>query len=82
MPLLHGPHFNGMVCEGIVTIFAGIVLPAALHLDRDDIDGRVIVCATRFTIEFNAEYAWSRLLHGYRVEEFRGKADPSRIWKT
>jgi hypothetical protein len=56
-----------------MAIFASIVLPAALHLDRDDIDRRVVVCATRFTIEFKAGYLWLPMLHEYRVEEFRGR---------
>ena len=83
IPLLYGPDLNRMVFKGIVAIFAGIVLPTALHLDGNDIDRRVVMSTARLRIQLNAEYVWSRLVHGYRVEEFRGKADHrSRIWKV
>ena len=43
-----------MTCQLGVAVFAGIVLPAALHLDGNDVGRPVIVCASSLRIEVNA----------------------------
>jgi hypothetical protein len=62
--LAERPSFNGMAGQRIVTVLAGIVDQAALHLDGDDIQSRVIVNAARLGIDLDAtDYRTHFCLH-------------------
>ncbi len=56
VPFCGRPDFNRMARQFVVTILAGVVLPATLHPDRDDVSRPVIVGATRLRIEIDAAY--------------------------
>lgn len=52
------PDLDRMIGQGVVTILAGIVNPTALHLDRDNVCGSVIVLATSLRIKTDATNFW------------------------
>ena len=56
VPFILGPHFDFVTGKGGVTILAGIVDSAALHLDRDNVGGAAIVLATGLRIEIDATH--------------------------
>jgi hypothetical protein len=51
VPFGLGPGFEGMVGEGVVAVFAGVVGVAAFHFDGYDIGGAVIVEATGLAVQ-------------------------------
>jgi hypothetical protein len=53
------PNLDRMVSEGHMTILAGIVEAAALHLDGDDVGGLVVVEAAGLGIKVQAANFWS-----------------------
>src|SRR5579859_1483634 len=65
IPLLPRPNGNRMPRERQVAILARIVDPATLHLDRHDIQRRMVMRATRFQI--NADSANNRRRLGLLV---------------
>src|SRR5271155_905575 len=58
-----------MVGQRIMAVLAGIVKSAALHLDRNDVQRRVVVDAARLTVQIDSAYMGARLRHRYRVED-------------
>ena len=46
-PLRCGPNLDGMIFQLAMAVFAGIVMPAAPHLDGNDVGRSVIVSTTR-----------------------------------
>jgi len=78
-PLALGPDFDWVAGERFVAIFASVVHAAALHLDRDDVGGAVIVLAAGLRIEIDsAHIQWFRK-HGapgeiaYSIEPRRAR---------
>ena len=69
-PFPLGPDLDLMISERAMTILASIVDATALHLDRDDVSGSVIVLATGLRIEIDAANFWKSRQHG-----LRGKRD-------
>jgi hypothetical protein len=63
-PFPLGPDLDLMIGERVMTIFASIVDATALHLDRDDVGGPVIVLATGLRIEIDATNFWKGRHHG------------------
>jgi len=53
-PFAIGPDLDRMTGEGLVAILAGVVHAAALHLNRDDVGGPVIMLAARLRVEIDA----------------------------
>jgi hypothetical protein len=51
-----GPNPGGMTGFQLVTVKAGIIGPAAVEFDRDDIELAAIMCATRTPIQLDASY--------------------------
>jgi len=62
-PLPCWPELDGVVSQGIVAILASVIVAAAFHLDRDDIESRSIVCAARLRIEIDSENLWATDCH-------------------
>ena len=62
-PFPLGPGLDRMIGERVMTILAGIVNATALHLDRDDVSGSVIVLATGLRIEIDAANFWKSRNH-------------------
>ena len=58
VPIGLWPDFNGMACEGIVAILAGVVDAAAFHFDGDDIERGVVMEAAGLRVEVQAEDFW------------------------
>jgi len=54
MPFRLGPGLDGVIGQGVVAIFAGVVDPAAFHFDGDDVGGAMVVEAAGFGIEVEA----------------------------
>jgi hypothetical protein len=50
-PFAAWPNLDGMTCERDMAVFAGVVGPAALHFDGDDVRLPMVVQATRLRIE-------------------------------
>jgi hypothetical protein len=63
VPLGVGPGLDGMVGEGDVAVFAGVVDAAALHFDGDDVERGVVVEAAGLRIEVEAVDFWSGWRH-------------------
>ena len=55
-PLRYGPNLDGMTCQLRMAVFASIVMPAALHLDGNDVGGPVIVSTTRLWVQPNTSH--------------------------
>jgi hypothetical protein len=58
-----------------VAILAGVVDPAAFHLDGDNVRRRVVVLATRLRVEADSAHTWSlpsALLRQSRFRFFQG----------
>jgi hypothetical protein len=51
VPFGLGPGFEGVVGEGVVAVFAGVVGGAAFHFDGDDVEEGVVVEAAGLTVE-------------------------------
>jgi hypothetical protein len=49
-----GPGFEGVVGEGGVAVFAGVIDAAAFHFDGNDVERRVVVEAASLGIEVEA----------------------------
>ena len=49
-----GPGLDGVVGEGVVTVFAGVEEAAAGHLHGDDVEGGVVVEAAGLRVELEA----------------------------
>src|SRR6185369_9871083 len=62
------PSLAAVIGQGVMAFFAGIVLAAALHADRDYVQRCVIVRTARLRIESNAKY------HRAHVVEFLDSA--------
>jgi len=60
VPFVLWPDLGLVIGESRVAILAGIVNPAALHLDRDDVRGSVVMCATGLRIKIDTP-------HGRRI---------------
>ena len=54
MPFGLRPRREGMACQGVVAILAGVISGAAFHFDGDDVEGRVVVEAASLGVEFEA----------------------------
>jgi hypothetical protein len=54
VPFRLRPGNQGMVCQGVVAILAGVVGGAAFHFDGDDVDGGVVVEAAGLGVEVQA----------------------------
>lgn len=54
VPFTLRPHFDGVACEGVVAVFAGVVGGAAIHFDGDDVGGTVVVKAAGLGVEVEA----------------------------
>jgi hypothetical protein len=65
-PFPLGPHLDLMIGERVMTILASIVDATALHFDRNDVCGAVIVLATGLRIEIDAANFWKSRHHGLR----------------
>jgi hypothetical protein len=63
-PFRLGPYLDRMIGERVMTILASIVDATALHLDRDDVSGSVIVLATGLPIKIDAMNFWKNRHHG------------------
>ena len=48
------PGLDGMVGEGVVAVFAGVVEAAAFHFDSDDVEWRVVMETAGLGIEIQA----------------------------
>jgi hypothetical protein len=68
-PLGLRPDFDRVIGEHRVAVFAGIVDAAALHLDRNNISGSVIVLATGLRIKVDATNFWRSRKHGRTENE-------------
>jgi hypothetical protein len=55
-PFALRPNFDRMASQRFVAIFASIVPAAALHLDRDDVDGCAVVGAPSLWVYFDTNY--------------------------
>jgi hypothetical protein len=51
VPFGYGPGFEGVVGEGVVAVFAGVVGGATFHFDGDDVGGAVVVEAAGLGVE-------------------------------
>jgi len=51
-----GPNTDGMAGFQFVTVKAGIIGPAAVEFDRDDVELAAIMRATRIRIQLDASY--------------------------
>jgi hypothetical protein len=60
VPFALWPNVDLVIGQSRVAIFARIVNPAALHLDRDDVRGPVVMCTTGLRIEIDTA-------HGRRI---------------
>jgi hypothetical protein len=58
------PELDGMAGESQVAILAGVIEPAAIHLDGDDVGRAVVVEAAGLGIEVEAADLWSFWGHG------------------
>ena len=56
IPLSGRPNFRRMAGQFVMAIPAGVVGPAASHLDGDDIQTAMVVRAARFSVERDAAY--------------------------
>jgi hypothetical protein len=54
VPFGEGPGFDGVVGQGVVAVFAGVVGGAAFHFDGDDVGGAVVVETAGLRIEVEA----------------------------
>ena len=52
-PLLLRPDLNRMVGQSFVALLAGVIDPAALHPDRDDVESGSVVSAACLSIEID-----------------------------
>jgi hypothetical protein len=68
VPFGFGPGFKGVVGQGGVAVFAGVVDPAAFHFDGDDVERRVVVEASGLRIEADAADFGSGGRHAMREE--------------
>ncbi len=64
VPFGSRPALDGMAGEGSMAILAGVVEPAALHPDCDNVGGAVVVEATALRIEVQSVDFWSLCGHG------------------
>jgi hypothetical protein len=48
------PGLDGVVGQGIVAVFAGVIRGAAFHFDGHDIEWRIVVEAARLGVEIKA----------------------------
>jgi hypothetical protein len=76
------PGLDGMVGEGVVAVFAGVVEAAASHFDSDDVERRVVMETAGLGIEIQAADIGSGWRHwmkgGTRVENSKMKQAPGR----
>src|SRR6266849_8931079 len=70
IPFAARPNLDGMTCERDMTVFAGIVGGAALHLDGDDVGLRMVVQAARLRIEIQSADLWSIWMCGAAEDRF------------
>jgi hypothetical protein len=54
MKVVLGPNLDWMIGDSVVAILAGVVHAAALHLNRDDVCGPVIMLAACLRVEIDA----------------------------
>ena len=54
MPRGAWPRFERMAGEGVVAILAGVEKAAATHLDRDDVERRVVMDAAGLRVEIES----------------------------
>jgi hypothetical protein len=65
-PFRREPDFDLMISKRVMTILASIVDATALHFDRINVSGSVIVLATGLWIEIDATNFWKSRHHGLR----------------
>jgi hypothetical protein len=63
LPLAFGPHFNRMICQRFMAIFAGVIDPATSHLDRNNIHRPVVVATSRLWIKIEPSYLRRIIAH-------------------
>ena len=64
VPFGWGPGLDGVVGQGVVTIFAGIVDAATFHLDGDNVGGAMVVEAAGFWIKVESRDFGRECRHG------------------
>jgi hypothetical protein len=62
-PFALEPGIDLMIGEGSVAVFAGIVNAAALHLDRNNVSGSMVMLATSLRIKIHAANFWKSRSH-------------------
>ena len=62
-PFCLQPDFDGMVCQDLVALFAGVINAAALHLDGKNIEIGSGVSAARLSVEVDPANFGACLLH-------------------
>jgi hypothetical protein len=62
------PDLDRVTGQRGVAIFAGIVNPATLHLDRNNVSGSAIMLATSLRIKMDAPNFWNSGKHGAGLE--------------
>lgn len=60
LELRHRPHRGGVIRERVVAIVAGIIFAAAFHLDRNDVERRMPMRASRPRVHFDAAHRGPR----------------------
>ena len=63
-PLCLGPDVDRVIGKHRVAVFAGEVDATALHLDRNNVSGSVVVLAARLRIKVDATNFWKSGNHG------------------
>ncbi len=58
------PRDEGVIAEGVVAVFAGVVSGAAFHFDGDDVGRAMVVEAAGLGIEVEAADFWNVCRHG------------------
>jgi hypothetical protein len=68
IPFVSRPNFDSMIGQGIMAFLAGKVGAAALHLDRDNIQGSLVVSAPGLRVQPNSTHLGTKFCHPHRVE--------------
>ncbi len=74
VPFILRPHFNRMIGQRDVAIFAGVVSGTAFHLDGNDVSGAVIMPAACLGTETNAAHMSKICGHSGRSATRRAQA--------
>jgi hypothetical protein len=67
IPFATRPNLDGMTRQSIVAILAGIIRPAALHSDSDDIHCLVVMSAAGLRVYVDSVHCGAGMHHNYRL---------------